>query len=72
METAVAPRTVPALLPMVDLDDLHDADRDAVLAEQLDEAVGSVGELTELVARRGADALSAHALRAHVLLLAVF
>lgn len=72
METAVATPALPAPLPMVDLDDLHDADLDAVLAEQLEEAKGSTSELTELVGRMGRDALSAHALRAHVLLLAVF
>jgi len=69
METAVA---TPAPLPMVDLDDLHDADLDAALAEQLEEAVGSTTELTDLLGRMTRDALSAHALRAHVLLLAVF
>ena len=72
METAVATPAVPAPLPMVDLDDLHDADLDAALAEQLEEAVGSASELTDLVGRMGRDALSAHALRSHLLLLAVF
>ena len=40
METAVATPAVPAPLPMVDLDDLHDADLDAVLAEELEQVVG--------------------------------
>ncbi|WP_324273327.1 hypothetical protein [Blastococcus brunescens] len=53
----------------MDLDDLHDADLEVVLAEQLSEAVASAKELADLA---GADALSAHALRPHLLLLAVF
>lgn len=68
METTTA---VPAPLPMVDLDDLHDADLDAVLADSLEVAVGSAGTLAELVVRRAQDALSAHALRSPLLLLAV-
>ena len=81
METAA---TAPYAL--LDVEDLDDADLDGVLAdellgavasagalaEQLEEAKGSTSELTELVGRMGRGALSAHALRAHVLLLAVF
>lgn len=70
METTVAPPAAP--YPLVELDDLHQADLDAVLAERLSEAVGSVNELAELVRRPGRDAASADALRSHVLLLAVF
>ncbi|TQN42352.1 hypothetical protein FHU33_1749 [Blastococcus colisei] len=71
METAFAtPATAP--FPLVDLDDLHDADLDDVVAEQLSEAVATAKELADLAVRPGHGALSAHALRAHVLLLAVF
>ena len=69
METAFAPPAAPVPYPLVDLDDLHDADLEGLLAEQLSEAVASAKELADLA---GADALSAHALRPHLLLLAVF
>lgn len=69
METAFALPAAPAPYPLVDLDDLHDADLDGQLAEQLSVAMASAKELAGLA---GTDALSAHALRPHLLLLAVF
>ena len=72
METAFAPPAAPAPYPLVDLDDLHDADLEGLLAEQLSEAVAAAEALADLAVRPGRDALAAHALRARVVLLAVF
>jgi hypothetical protein len=72
METAFATPAARTPLPMVDVDDLHEADLDAMLSEQLSEALASANALADLAARPGSGALSAHALSAHVLLLAVF
>ncbi len=69
METAVA---APARLaavpfpPLLDVEDLHDADLDAVLRDRLLDA----GALADLVSEPGA-AISAHRLGARALLLAV-
>lgn len=69
METAFATPAVPAPYPLVDLDDLHDADLEGLLAEELSEAMASAKQIADLA---GAEAVAAHALRPHLLLLAVF
>ena len=63
METAVD-------LPLRDVEDLHDADLDLVLADRLEDHLGrpqafaaEAAELALLIARDAARALSAHALR---------
>lgn len=78
METAVAtPARFAADLavafPLRDVEDLHDADLDGVLADRLldGEVVASAGELADLVGRPGAAAMSAHTLGVRALLLAV-
>jgi hypothetical protein len=77
METAVATPArfaadAAALLPLRDVEDLHDADLDGVLADRLQDAgvaVAAAGAVAELVGRP--DALVAHALSARALLLVV-
>jgi hypothetical protein len=59
--------------PLLDVEDLHDADLDGVLADRLldaDVAVASAGALFELVGGSGPAAF-AHTLGARALLLAV-
>jgi hypothetical protein len=59
--------------PLLDVEDLHDADLDGVLADRLldaDVAVASAGALVELVGGSGPAAF-AHTLGARALLLAV-
>ncbi|SFF41365.1 hypothetical protein [Blastococcus tunisiensis] len=72
METAAARPSATTPYPLVDLDDLHEADLDRVLAEQLTGAVTSAEDLAALTGRSARAALTAHALPAHLLLLAVF
>ncbi len=79
METAVptparfaADTAVP--FPLRDVDDLHDADLDGVLADRLLDAglaAVSAGELVDLVGRSVPAAMSVHALDAQARLLAV-
>ncbi len=72
METAVATPAVPFLLR--DVEDLHDADLDHVLADALADAglaVASAGALAALVDGPRADAVLAHRLSARALHLAV-
>ena len=75
METAVTTAAeVTAVSPLRDVEDLHDADLDGVLADRLTDAgvaPASVGELVGLVGRGGPTAMFAHALGARALLLAV-
>ncbi len=76
METAVAtPARSTAAVPfaLLDVEDLHDADLDGVLADGLldaEVADASARILADAVGRPGA--MSAHALDARALLLAVF
>jgi hypothetical protein len=59
--------------PLLDVEDLHDADLDGVLADRLldaDVAVASAGALVDLVGGSGPAAF-AHTLGARALLLAV-
>lgn len=72
MVSAFATPAVPAPYPLVDLDDLHDADLDGVLTEQLSEAVAAAQALAALAVRPGREALSVHALGARLVLLAIF
>ena len=80
METAVATPARPAdeavvPFPLRDVDDLHDGDLDGVLADRLLDAglaEASAGTLADLVCRPGAGGLSAHALGARALLLALY
>ena len=72
METAVATPTVPFLLR--DVEDLHDADLDGVLADRLLDAgvaTASANVVADLVARPGRDGIFAHTLSARALLLAI-
>jgi hypothetical protein len=80
METAVAnparflafADTVPVVLR--DVEDLHDADLDGVLADRLDDAgvaAASATALAELVGRPARNADLAHALGARAMLLAL-
>ncbi len=72
METAAATPAVP--FPLRDVEDLHDADLDGVLADALVDAglaVGSAGALAGLLNRSGAEAIFAHTLSARALFLAV-
>jgi predicted component of type VI protein secretion system len=79
METAVAtPARLPAdaavAFPLRDVDDLHDADLDAVLTDRLIDAglaAASAGELVDLVGCSGPAAISAHTVGARALRLAV-
>ena len=79
METAVATPVRPAAevavaVPLRDVEDLHDADLDGVLADRLLDtgvAVASASALAHLVGRPGEAALFAHTLSARALLLAV-
>jgi hypothetical protein len=79
METAVAtPARLPAdavvAFPLRDVDDLHDADLDAVLADRLVDAglaAASGSELVNLVGRSAPAATSAHTFGARALGLAV-
>ena len=72
METAVATPTTPFALR--DVEDLHDADLDGVLADALLDAgvaVAAAGALAGLVGHRENDAVFAHTLSARALFLAV-
>lgn len=72
METAVATPTTPFALR--DVEDLHDADLDGVLADALLDAglaAASAGAVAGLVGRRGDDAVSAHTLSSRALFLAL-
>ena len=79
METAVATPArfaadVAVPFPLRDVDDLHDADLDAVLADRLVDAglaTASAGELVDLVGRSAPTAISAHTFGARALGLAV-
>jgi hypothetical protein len=76
METAVATpaQDLNAPFALRDVEDLHDADLDGVLADALLDAglaVASAGELAGLVGRPGRDAVLAHTLSARALFLAV-
>jgi hypothetical protein len=79
METAVATLArfaadVAVPFPLRDVDDLHDADLDGVLADRLVDAgpaAVSASELVNLVGRSAPAAMSAHTLGAQALLLAV-
>jgi hypothetical protein len=79
METAVAtPARLPAdaavAFPLRDVDDLHDADLDAVLTDRLIDAglaAASASELVDLVDRSGATAISAQTFGARALGLAL-
>lgn len=72
METAVAATTAPFALR--DVEDLHDADLDGVLADALLDtgaALAAAGAVAGLVRRPGDEAVLAHTLSARALLLAV-
>jgi hypothetical protein len=79
METAVATparfaadAAVP--FPLRDVDDLHDADLDGVLADRLMDAglaAASASELVDLLVRSAPAAMSAHTMGAQALPLAV-
>jgi hypothetical protein len=77
METAVATpaQDLSAPIALRDVEDLHDADLDGVLADALVDAgaaAASAGALAGLVGRgSGSDAVLAHALGSRALLLAV-
>jgi hypothetical protein len=79
METAVATAARPSAdatvaFPLRDVDDLHDADLDAVLTDRLIDAglaAASASELVDLVDRSGATAISAHTFGARALGLAL-
>jgi hypothetical protein len=79
METAVATPARPAAEAAVpfslrDVEDLHDADLDGVLADRLLDtgvAVASASALADLVGRPAHAALFAHTLSTRALLLAV-
>ena len=79
METAVATPARPSAdatvaFPLRDVDDLHDADLDGVLADRLVDAglaVAFASELVNLVGRSAPAATSAHTFGARALGLAV-
>jgi hypothetical protein len=79
METAVATSArlsadAAVAFPLRDVDDLHDADLDAVLTDRLIDAglaAASASELVDLVGRSGPAAMSAHTFGARALGLAV-
>ncbi len=79
METAVATPArfaadVTVAFPLLDVEDLHDADLDGVLADRLldaDVAASSARTLADLVGRPEKAAIFAHTLSARALLLAV-
>ena len=64
----------PGTYALRDVDDLHDADLDAVLTDRLIDAglaAASASELVDLVDRSGATAISAHTFGARALGLAL-
>ena len=74
METAVAtPADTTVPFPLRDVEDLHEADLDAVLADRLADAATAVASASALVALldRSRPAALAHTLGAQALLLAV-
>jgi hypothetical protein len=58
METAAASRPVARPVDMVDLDDLHAADADRILADALEHAIGPVALTAHLLRPSAADLLA--------------
>ena len=61
--TVFVERRRPVPVPMVDVDDLHDADLDALLTAALDErydALAEVRALTQVIGRSGPVGMLAH------------